>query len=172
MQERETRHRVIVSKDYYEPHGVPPERAVEAAFAFIIRNKLTRQTQGGCAPAAALAAASAPPPPAAVAAAAAAARAAFGSAAPPPQGCMPRPAEHKRTHAASPCPSLRHCPRPPLPLPPPPPHAGLMAAADFPVNYFALSELEQTYPEFVQEYESAWCSTAAPACSQLSRGEP
>ena len=39
-------HRVIVGKPYYEPQGIPPERTVEAVFAFLLRKKVPRQTEG------------------------------------------------------------------------------------------------------------------------------
>ncbi|GFR47804.1 hypothetical protein Agub_g9580 [Astrephomene gubernaculifera] len=43
---RETHHRVIVGKQYYEPYGIPPEAAVEAGLALLLRAKVARSTDG------------------------------------------------------------------------------------------------------------------------------
>jgi hypothetical protein len=40
---------VIVGKDYYEPQDITPERTLEAIFAFLLRKKVPRQTEGACA---------------------------------------------------------------------------------------------------------------------------
>lgn len=74
-QDRETTHRVIVSKAYYEPQGITPERAVEAVFAFLLRHKVPRQTEG------------------------------------------------------------------------------MILSSQFPINYFAVSEVEQFFADFAEEYE-------------------
>ncbi|GLC44486.1 hypothetical protein PLESTB_000068200 [Pleodorina starrii] len=43
---RETTHRVIVGKQYYEPYGLAPEAAVEAGLALLLRAKVARATEG------------------------------------------------------------------------------------------------------------------------------
>lgn len=43
---RETNHRIVVGKHYYEPHGLPPEMAVEAGLALLLRAKVARSTEG------------------------------------------------------------------------------------------------------------------------------
>ncbi|GIL53949.1 hypothetical protein Vafri_9515 [Volvox africanus] len=43
---RETQHRVIVGKAYYEPYGLAPEAAVEAGLALLLRAKVARATEG------------------------------------------------------------------------------------------------------------------------------
>lgn len=43
---RETQHRVIVGKRYYEPHGLQPEVAAEAGLALLLRAKVSRATEG------------------------------------------------------------------------------------------------------------------------------
>lgn len=42
----ETRHRVIIGKNYYEPYGGEPEQVVEVSFSFILSKKIPRQTEG------------------------------------------------------------------------------------------------------------------------------
>lgn len=46
FQDKETQHRVIVGRDYYEPQGVDPQTTVERVFAFLLKNKVPRQTEG------------------------------------------------------------------------------------------------------------------------------
>lgn len=43
---KETKHRVIVGRDYYEPHGAIPELVVEAAMSLLLSLKVSRQTDG------------------------------------------------------------------------------------------------------------------------------
>ncbi|KXZ55763.1 hypothetical protein GPECTOR_2g1313 [Gonium pectorale] len=43
---RETQHRIIVGKQYYEPYGLAPEAAVEAGLALLLRAKVARSTEG------------------------------------------------------------------------------------------------------------------------------
>lgn len=43
---KDTKHRIICSAPYYEPHGLPVEAAVEAALATLLAMKLPRQTSG------------------------------------------------------------------------------------------------------------------------------
>lgn len=45
-QDKETQHRVIVGRDYYEPLGIPPQTTVELVFAFLLKKKVPRQTEG------------------------------------------------------------------------------------------------------------------------------
>eukprot|EP00803_Ostreobium_quekettii_P010351 evm.model.scf_81.7 EVM.evm.TU.scf_81.7 scf_81:74400-78145(-) len=42
----ETRHRIIIGKDYYEPYKVDPESVVELVFSFLLANKVPRHTEG------------------------------------------------------------------------------------------------------------------------------
>ncbi|KAL4437252.1 hypothetical protein ABPG75_004391 [Micractinium tetrahymenae] len=46
FQDKETQHRVIVGRDYYEPQGVDPQTTVERVFAFLLKKKVPRQTEG------------------------------------------------------------------------------------------------------------------------------
>lgn len=46
FQDKETSHRVIVGKDYYEAQGIEPQTTVERVFAFLLRKKVPRQTEG------------------------------------------------------------------------------------------------------------------------------
>lgn len=43
---RETNHRVIVGKHYYEPYDISPEAAVEVGLALLLRAKVARSTEG------------------------------------------------------------------------------------------------------------------------------
>lgn len=43
---RETKHRIIVGKEYYEPAGATPEEVVEAAMSLLLSFKVCRQTDG------------------------------------------------------------------------------------------------------------------------------
>ncbi|PNW72346.1 hypothetical protein CHLRE_16g671950v5 [Chlamydomonas reinhardtii] len=43
---RETNHRIIVGREYYEPFGLTPEAACEAAIALLLRAKVARATEG------------------------------------------------------------------------------------------------------------------------------
>ena len=45
-QEKETPHRVIVGRDYFEPQNLDPEAVVEKVFAFLLSKKVTRKTTG------------------------------------------------------------------------------------------------------------------------------
>ncbi|KAL4439433.1 hypothetical protein ABPG77_008762 [Micractinium sp. CCAP 211/92] len=45
-QDKETHHRVIVGRDYYEPQGLDPQATVERVFAFLLKKKVPRQTEG------------------------------------------------------------------------------------------------------------------------------
>jgi hypothetical protein len=47
----DTNHRVIIGKAYYEPYGVLPEAAVEAALALMLQLKLPRHSEGMLTPA-------------------------------------------------------------------------------------------------------------------------
>lgn len=44
---QETRHRVVVGKEYYEPAGLEPEVPVEAALALVLQKKVPRTRQPG-----------------------------------------------------------------------------------------------------------------------------
>lgn len=46
FQGKETTHRVIVGDDYITHLGITPEEAVERTFAFLLRRKVVRQTEG------------------------------------------------------------------------------------------------------------------------------
>lgn len=46
FQERESSHRVIVGSDYYEEQGLAADEVVERAFAFLLRKKVPRRTEG------------------------------------------------------------------------------------------------------------------------------
>ncbi|KAG2434162.1 hypothetical protein HXX76_007889 [Chlamydomonas incerta] len=43
---RETQHRIIVGREYYQPFGLTPEAACEAAIALLLRAKVARATEG------------------------------------------------------------------------------------------------------------------------------
>ena len=45
-EERETPHRVIVGKEYYEDFDLKPEQTLDRAFAYLISKKVQRQTEG------------------------------------------------------------------------------------------------------------------------------
>ena len=47
FENRETNHRVIVGKEYYEDVDLEPEEVLAMTFAFLLRNKVPRQTEGG-----------------------------------------------------------------------------------------------------------------------------
>ena len=47
-EEKETTHRVIVGREYYEPFGVEPETVVGRAMAFLVKKRVPRQTEGVC----------------------------------------------------------------------------------------------------------------------------
>jgi hypothetical protein len=44
--ERETTHRVIVGKDYYEKQGIEPEEVIERVFSYLLAKEVPRQTDG------------------------------------------------------------------------------------------------------------------------------
>ena len=46
FEQRETKHRVIVGKEYYEPYGLEPELVVERVFSFLLAKRVQRQTEG------------------------------------------------------------------------------------------------------------------------------
>jgi hypothetical protein len=46
FQEKETLHRLIVGKDYYEQQGLDPKDVVEHVFAFLLTKKMPRKTEG------------------------------------------------------------------------------------------------------------------------------
>lgn len=46
FEERETQHRVIVGKDYYEDYGIEPETVLDRVFAFLLRKRVPRRTEG------------------------------------------------------------------------------------------------------------------------------
>ena len=49
--DKETEHRIIVGRDYYEFQGLSPEEVVERVLAFLTRKKIPRHTEGasrGC----------------------------------------------------------------------------------------------------------------------------
>ena len=48
FEQRETKHRVIVGREYYEPHGLEPEVVVERVFSFLLAKRVQRQTEGDC----------------------------------------------------------------------------------------------------------------------------
>ncbi len=45
-EEKETGHRVIVGREYYEPFGLEPQEVVGRAITHLIRKKVPRQTEG------------------------------------------------------------------------------------------------------------------------------
>ncbi len=45
-EEKETRHRVIVGREYYEPFGLEPQEVIGRAITHLIRKKVPRQTEG------------------------------------------------------------------------------------------------------------------------------
>ena len=45
-EEKETQHRVIVGKDYYEDYGIEPEQVLDRVFAFLLRKRVPRRTEG------------------------------------------------------------------------------------------------------------------------------
>lgn len=45
-EERETSHRVIVGKEYYEDFEIQPEQVLDRAFAYLLGKKIQRQTEG------------------------------------------------------------------------------------------------------------------------------
>lgn len=47
FEDRETTHRVIVGKEYYEDFEMEPEEILEMTFSFLLRKKTPRQTEGG-----------------------------------------------------------------------------------------------------------------------------
>ncbi len=46
FEDRETRHRVIIGKEYYEEFGLDPEDVLAMTFSFLLRKKTPRQTEG------------------------------------------------------------------------------------------------------------------------------
>jgi hypothetical protein len=46
-QDRESVHRIIVGKDYYEAQGLEPEEVVIRVFGFLLGKKIPRHTEGG-----------------------------------------------------------------------------------------------------------------------------
>lgn len=46
FEDRETKHRVIVGKEYYEDFDLEPEQILVMTFAFLLRKKTPRQTEG------------------------------------------------------------------------------------------------------------------------------
>lgn len=46
FENKDTTHRVIVGKEYYEAVGLEPEEVLAMTFAFLLRNKVPRQTEG------------------------------------------------------------------------------------------------------------------------------
>ena len=49
-EEKETRHRVIVGREYYEPFGLEPQEVIGRAITHLIRKKVPRQTEGAVPP--------------------------------------------------------------------------------------------------------------------------
>lgn len=45
-EERETSHRVIIGKEYYEDFDLQPEQVLDRAFAYLLAKKVQRQTEG------------------------------------------------------------------------------------------------------------------------------
>ena len=45
-EERETPHRVIIGKEYYEDFQLQPEQVLDRAFAYLLAKKVQRQTEG------------------------------------------------------------------------------------------------------------------------------
>ena len=48
FEERETPHRVIIGKEYYEDFDLKPEQTLDRAFAYLLSKKIQRQTEGIC----------------------------------------------------------------------------------------------------------------------------
>jgi len=46
FEERETPHRVIMGREYYEDFDLKPEQTLDRAFAYLIGKKVQRQTEG------------------------------------------------------------------------------------------------------------------------------
>lgn len=46
FEEKETQHRVIVGRDYYEDFGIEPEQVLDRVFAFLLRKRVPRHTEG------------------------------------------------------------------------------------------------------------------------------
>jgi hypothetical protein len=46
FEEKETVHRVILGRDYYEALGLEPEAVLDKTFAFLLEKKVQRQTEG------------------------------------------------------------------------------------------------------------------------------
>lgn len=46
FEERETPHRVIIGKEYYEDFDLKPEQTLDRAFAYLLSKKVQRQTEG------------------------------------------------------------------------------------------------------------------------------
>lgn len=46
FEQRETNHRLIMGKEYFEDFGLQPEQALDRAFAFLLSKKVQRQTEG------------------------------------------------------------------------------------------------------------------------------
>ncbi len=46
FENKETTHRVIVGKEYYEEVDLKPEEVLAMTFAFLLRYKVPRQTEG------------------------------------------------------------------------------------------------------------------------------
>ncbi len=46
FEDKESKHRVIVGKEYYEPFNIEPEVVLERVFAFLLQKKTPRQTEG------------------------------------------------------------------------------------------------------------------------------
>ena len=46
FENKETNHRVIVGKEYSEDVDLEPEEVLAMTFAFLLRNKVPRQTEG------------------------------------------------------------------------------------------------------------------------------
>jgi len=46
FENRDTTHRVIVGKEYYEDFDMEPEEVIAMTFAFLLRYKVPRQTEG------------------------------------------------------------------------------------------------------------------------------
>ena len=45
-EERETPHRVIIGREYYEDFQLQPEQVLDRAFAYLLAKKVQRQTEG------------------------------------------------------------------------------------------------------------------------------
>ena len=45
-EEKETVHRVIVGREYYEPFGVEAQEVVARALSFLVKKRVPRQTEG------------------------------------------------------------------------------------------------------------------------------